>query len=411
MASPDKKAAIGAKGRKAKVYELASKPLTIPGSTDRAQGQKPCAPQIHVEAVPWRDMAEGDAIVQWDALAQWASTPNPFLESWYLLPALRAFDPEGRVQLLRFELDGTLAGILPLAREMRYYRHLLPQWCNWTHANCFLGAPLVAQGLEIYFWRALFGWADRHAGHALFLHLTQLPLDGPLHEAMREVLAEQRRPAALVHRETRAMLASDSSPEAYLEQALSVKKRKELRRQHRRLSELGDLHFERRTDAEGIADWTEEFLWLEASGWKGRAGSALASIAGTTALFTRALQGAAERDRLERLTLTLDGSPIAMLANFIAPPGAFSFKTAFDERYARYSPGVLLQWENLALLERDDIDWCDSCAAQDHPMIDHLWRERRRVGRYSIAIGGPARRTFFRAIAWAETRKLRKALR
>ena len=27
----------------------------------------------------------------------------------------------------------------------------------------------------------------------------------------------------------------------------------------------------------------------------------------------------------------------------ISPPGAFSFKTAFDERYARFSPGVLLQ--------------------------------------------------------------------
>ena len=77
-----------------------------------------------------------------------------------------------------------------------------------------------------------------------------------------------------------------------------------------------------------------------------------------------------------------------MLANFLTAPGAFSYKTAFDEDYARFSPGVLLQRENLALLERDGIDWVDSCAAQDHPMIDHFWRERRVIQRRSIGIAG-----------------------
>ena len=93
-----------------------------------------------------------------------------------------------------------------------------------------------------------------------------------------------------------------------------------------------------------------------------------------------------------------------MLANFITPPGAFSFKTAFDERFARFSPGVLLQRENLALLEREGVDWCDSCASADHPMIDHFWRERRAIGRVNVGIGSGLRRTAFRAIAWAETR-------
>ena len=45
----------------------------------------------------WRALAEPAAIAGWDALAQWASEPNPFHESWYLLQALRAFDPEGTV--------------------------------------------------------------------------------------------------------------------------------------------------------------------------------------------------------------------------------------------------------------------------------------------------------------------------
>ena len=84
-----------------------------------------------------------------------------------------------------------------------------------------------------------------------------------------------------------------------------------------------------------------------------------------------------------------------MLANFVTPPGACSFKTAFDENFARFSPGVLLQLENLAMLENPQVEWTDSCAAADHPMIDRIWRERRAIGRVSIAIGGtPAPRGF-----------------
>jgi CelD/BcsL family acetyltransferase involved in cellulose biosynthesis len=388
---------------------LASQPLSSPIPAAPTGGASARLPEIGVEAVPWREMSGGGAVTQWDALAQWAASPNPFLESWFLLPALEAFDTTNRVYLLRVEADGILAGLLPIARAKRYYRHPLSHWGNWTHANCFLGAPLVARGFEKSFWRALLGWADDNAAGALFLHLAHQPLDGALYHAMIAALAEQERPYAIVHREQRALLASQLAPEAYLEAALSPKKRKELRRQHKRLAEQGALRFERRNDSTAIDEWIEAFLWLEATGWKGNSGSAMANGMDTMQLFTEALRGAAARGRLERLTFSLDGEPIAMLANFISPPGSFAFKTAFDERFARFSPGVLLQRENLALLEREGIAWCDSCASSDHPMIDHLWRERRTIGRVSIAIGGAARRAMFRAIAWAETRRSKDA--
>jgi hypothetical protein len=92
-----------------------------------------------------------------------------------------------------------------------------------------------------------------------------------------------------------------------------------------------------------------------------------------------------------------------MLANLVAAPGAFSFKTAYDETLARFSPGVLLQRENLALLARDDIAWADSCAAPDHPMIERIWREKREIVRVSVAIGGRARRAAAALLFRAET--------
>lgn len=360
------------------------------------------APRFSMRASTWAAFEAPDARRAWDALAQCASEPNPFHESWYLLPALRAQDPAGRVKLLQFQVDGDLAGVLPLVHEDRYYRWPIPQLTSWIHGNCFLGLPLVAKGLEREFWQSLLDWCDHHAGRGLFLHLPQIPLQGPLYEALQSVLAGQGRHAALVHREERAMLVSEQGAEAYFEASLSGKKRKELRRQFARLSELGAVRIERSRDDARLDRWIDEFLALEHSGWKGAQGSALASHHTTIALFREALAGAAAHQRLERLTLWLDDRPIAMLASFITPPGAYSYKTAFDERYARYSPGVLLQRENLALLSDPDVAWCDSCAAADHPMIDHIWRERRPVGRLSIAIGGTLRRAAFAALVRAE---------
>jgi CelD/BcsL family acetyltransferase involved in cellulose biosynthesis len=210
---------------------------------------------------------------------------------------LRALQP-ARVQLWCVESDGALIGLLPVQAARSYYGRPIPHLAGWTHPNSFLGAPLVARGAEETFWQALLAHADKHAGLGLFLHLTDLPLSGTLADALRIVLAS--RPHALVWREERAMLSSPLSPEAYLEASMSGKKRKELRRQHARLSETGELKVERHRDATDLAAWIEQFLTLEAAGWKGKAGSALACRPDTAALFREAMNGAAQAGRLER---------------------------------------------------------------------------------------------------------------
>jgi hypothetical protein len=147
--------------------------------------------------VDWRD---ADALPGWDALARNAVEPNPFLEDWYLLPALRAMGA-GHVQLLCLEVEGALAGLMPLAASRRYYGRPLPHLAAWTHPNAFFGAPLVVRGMEPAFWQALLAYADARAGMGLFLHLAQMPLAGGLADALRDVLTQQRRPHGVVWRE------------------------------------------------------------------------------------------------------------------------------------------------------------------------------------------------------------------
>lgn len=350
----------------------------------------------------WRKLDCPDFGRRLDRLAERASEPNPFFESWHLLPSLRLLDQHGHVRLLLLEDGEELLGILPVAHTAMYYGYPLPHWRNWVHDNCFLGLPLVAKNYERDFWHAALAWADRAAAAPMFWHLRNMPLEGPLHDALVIELAD--RPASTVWQGERALLASDGGSEAYYAASLSTKKRKEHGRQMRRLAEEGGLSVLRRTDADSAGRWAREFLALEATGWKGKAGSALACDPKLARLFEAVICEGSAQGRVERLSLLLDGRPVAMLANFLSAPGAFSYKTAFDEAYSRFSPGVLLQRENLAILDNPAIAWVDSCAAENHPMIDHLWRERRAIGHHSIAIGAPGRREVFRRLLGRELR-------
>ena len=350
-------------------------------------------PKVKLDCFSWREMILNKE--RWEELAHSVAEPNPFYESWYLLPSLESFDVREGVSILRFAHQGKLCGLMPIVRQSQYGGWPLAHIGNWLHPNIFFGTPLVASGVEDLFWRALLDWADANAGLSLFLHLDEIALTGPVYESMSSVLAADGREWGIVERKERALLAPDLDAEAYLAESLSARNRKDLNRRTRKLSELGEIDFKWETGSEGLVQWIDDFLTLEESGWKGKAGSALNCDAATRTLFQESLMGAANRGRLVRLALRSNGKPIAMLSTFLTPPGAFGFKTAFDEDYARFAPGLLLEREFLNAPHRFDMGWCDSCAAPDHSLMNRIWRERRPLGRVSIAIGGSLRRATF----------------
>lgn len=342
----------------------------------------------------WRDCT--DALTdEWSALAERTADPNPFAEQWFVLPSLETLDGNQSVRLLIFREGNQLRAIAPVSRSHSYFGYPIPHWRLWKHDNAFCGSPLIESGYETEFWNTFLDWIDTESRLGLFVHLGQMPEQSAAFVALRNVLNHTARPAAIVQREERAQLRSDLDSESYFTASMSGKKRKELRRQFARLSELGTISTERLTGTETLHKWTEEFLTLEAAGWKGREGSALASAHATAAMFRSTLASGAQAGNVERLALRLDGRAIAMLVNFVTPPGVYSFKTAFDEDYSRFSPGVLLQRENLALLDNPEIEWADSCAAADHPMIERIWREKRSMVSINIGIGGAIRHAIF----------------
>jgi CelD/BcsL family acetyltransferase involved in cellulose biosynthesis len=344
---------------------------------------------VIAQAVPLHDIPhEWDNA--WANLAGSASEPSPFAERWFMRPAISHLDTKSSDRMLAVWRHDLLLGMLPLTTAMHYGRMPIRHVENWVHYHCFFGTPLIREGAEVVFWRTALAFIDQASWAPNFLHLVGIDPTGPVHNGLRKA-----RRADIVHRSERAMLCSELDPQLYYATHVRHKKRKEIRRLRSRLEDLGTVACEHLEQDGSVDSWIHSFLALEASGWKGREGTALIESASTKAFFEDVVSAAHRAGKLDMLRLTLNDKPIAMLVNFLTPPGAFAFKIAFDEDYARFSPGVLLKIENLGILNRADIHWTDSCAVEDHPMINSLWAERREIVRMTVPLAGARRRAVF----------------
>ncbi len=344
----------------------------------------------------------------WIALAEDAAEPNAFAEYWFVVSALTHLCGDREVKLAQIWDGGQLIGIITLHHYDRYGRMPVRHVRNWMHYQSFMGTPLIRRGHERVFWRMLIEALDRDAWASGFLSITGLAEHGPVHDGLVAAAQSFGRGAPTVHRRDRALLHSGLDAGTYLETHVRAKKRKELRRLATRLGEVGDIHFSTLSDGRECAAWCDTFLALEAAGWKGREGAALANEPATAAFLHEIVASALALGRLDFQRLDLDGRAIAMLINFRTPPGSWSFKIAYDEALARFSPGVLIELENLPRVLGDpEVEWMDSCAVEDHPMINSLWVERRAIVQVSVSLSGAARRAIYRACRAAETTSAR----
>ncbi len=337
---------------------------------------------------------------EWANLAANAVEANPFYSPALLIPALDAFASENvRLALVR-DARGRLIALAPIEPVAGYSRLPVRYLATWMHEHCFFAAPLIRRGSEKEALPALF---DLVEGEGAFLRLRHLDAGGPICAAAIDAATRTGRLASPSARYRRALLLAGYETDAYLREALNGKKRKELRRLRARLEAEGRVSFETLIGRDDLSLWMQDFLILESSGWKGRAGTALASKAESRAFFAAALERAFDAGALDFHRLAVNDRPIAMIVNFVGSGGAYSFKIAYDEGFARYSPGVMLEIDMMRALEkRAGFSFVDSCAAPDHPMINSLWRERRAIEALNVSGKSAGAKILFRILTGLE---------
>jgi len=327
-------------------------------------------------------------IPAWEELSEAAIEPNVFYEPWQVLPAAGTLGGHGRLIHLLVLQEGVLCAYFPLERVRRFRGLPVPVLTLWKHIHCFLCTPLIRPGCAGQALAALLQWARLDPRGAAIVQFPQITGDGPFQKALVEFLRERQRPAFVFGTYDRALFVPRENAGDYLLACVSPKSRKQMRRLTRRISEVGRLEFAELENTGDLDAWVRDFLQLEASGWKGRADSALACHEAERRFFTTMTREAFQRGRLMMLAMRLDGHPIAMKCSLRAREGSFAFKIAFDEAFARFSPGVLLEIENIRRLHAvAGLRWMDSCAVSNHSMANRLWIDRRTIQTFAVATG------------------------
>jgi CelD/BcsL family acetyltransferase involved in cellulose biosynthesis len=141
---------------------------------------------------------------------------------------------------------------------------------------------------------------------------------------------------------------------------LGRKRRGELRRRLRRLSELGRLTLDVKDETSSLSDLLNEGFGIESSGWKGEYGTAVHSRRQTRWFYDHVARWAANRGWLRLSFLRLDGRAVAFDYSIEVGSVHYLLKTAYDPAYRALSPGVVLRMLMLQrAFELDEVDRYD----------------------------------------------------
>ena len=369
-----------------------ARPAYLPLRTERRTLRsviKPAHSPRLIRTVVIRDVRELETLNSlWMALAKDAADPNIFYEPWWLLPSLRHLHA-GRdvIFLLMFVRNPNcptgseiLCGMFPFELAPRYrglpcrvLRLLRPTYNR-------LCTPLVHREFVTECVGALLDWTEHNSARTPLVEFRFITGEGRVAQELHQQISERRWTAFQSECTIRALLKPMPTAELYLASALRGKHRKEFHRLEKRLSEMGPTEY-RCLEPQGDAGpWIASFLELESSGWKGQNGSSLASREETRRFFEESALEAHRHRQLMMLGLFHRNKPIALKCNFFSGRGSVAFKIAFDENFERYSPGMLLEIENVRRFhDMREIAWMDSTAEAQHFMINRLWIDRRSV--------------------------------
>jgi hypothetical protein len=324
----------------------------------------------------WMDLRE-----EWDVLADRAHDPfsrHDWLTAWW-----DCFPPPGPMATCTVrDRHGVLVGALPAWRDGRVLRGV-------NDTEVWLGSrPLVRTAAATEFLvRAL----DDEG-------VAQLAINGaPIHEPdvavfVRALTRCGSRLRLMPYR--RSPVIDTTGSFADWRALTRPRWRTDIERLRRKMErdhevEISILQRPGDLDAQLDAGWA-----VEARGWKGDQGTAIASSPATDAFYRRVAHAFAERDELRLSSIVLDGELVAFDFTLVSHRRLWGLKTGFDPAYRRLAPGFVMR---LAMIERcfeSEIDAIDMLGDADE------WKMRFATGTREHAVVEACPRLSATALSW-----------
>jgi CelD/BcsL family acetyltransferase involved in cellulose biosynthesis len=265
---------------------------------------------------------------EWEAMLP--ADARPFdLHCWHLA-WWRAFGDGSELAMVAAREEGTLVGVLPLRRRGRDLTALAN-----VHSCVFRPLATDRAALEAAVGGALRG--------ARSLKLIELP-DGdpslrPLEEIVRgEGMTPLREPGTVS-----AIVETTGDLDTWVVEEANTSWIKRVRRYRRKTNKDHEASF---TMLEAPVDLEAELdaaLALEARGWKGSTGTAIASRPETEAFYRDVAARFHARGELRLNRIVLDGELAAFNICIEHGRRLYALKTGFDERFKKIAPGLVMQ--------------------------------------------------------------------
>ena len=355
------------------------------------------------------DLPSLDVGPSWDDLVQRASS-NVFMNPAALTAAGETAFATVLVLLAWEQGAGPRKLVGVWALQLRKVAPLLPAVLEALPYNyAFLSSPVVDPAFAEEVIPAFFAAIEDNPRLPKVVSLKSFDAEAPSHAAMMKALS--------LRGIEPLMLAETARP--CVTREFGVKRsgstRKKLRQDWNRLSALGAVDIANDRTLEGPQAAFETFLTMEKASWKGEQGTALLSDSHDAAFVRRLLHNLAARGDASVALLRVDGAAIAAQVLMYCGATAYTWKTAFDSGFAKYSPGALLVDRiTEELFAGPQIQAINSCAAEES-FMGQLWAGRRNMVDLLIDIG-PAKSLGYRMeagrqLAYQRLRGLRDRFR
>jgi CelD/BcsL family acetyltransferase involved in cellulose biosynthesis len=269
----------------------------------------------------------GELASAWDALVDRTGSP-PFLRpGWFA--AHRAAFGSGTLELFAAHREDRLVGVAPLARA----RGVLASLTNWhTPEFAFVGEDEAAL-------RTLAEAVCSRRTRRVSLWFAN-PVNPDYDACFQSAHARGRRVLTrTLERPPQVDVGGDW--DAY-EAGVSARVRRDLRRRRRLLEREGSVSLEVLDGTTRLDSLLEDGFRVEASGWKGEQGIAIASSPETRRFYTEIARWAALRGWLRLAFLRLDGHPVAFQYGLEDGRRYYFLKGGYDVAFSRFAPGRLL---------------------------------------------------------------------
>jgi CelD/BcsL family acetyltransferase involved in cellulose biosynthesis len=299
--------------------------------------------ELRVEVVEGRD-AFASLEREWNkALAQ-GPNDQPMLRHEWTRAWIENFAPGATLRVFAARTGRELQAAVPLieSRERSADTCFVPMttWATPCNDHSQRGGVLLGrrgeEGLQAIWDRLVEtpGW-DR-------LRIRDLPEGAPDWQ-LREIAEKAGYPCGLWVSLRSPYLRLPQKYEQ-VEAAVDGKFRQNLRRRKRRLAEQGEVKYVLvdGKDAKRLDEALADFFSIEASGWKGKGGTAIAQRPELVGFYTQIARDAARRNALALGFLELAGKRIAAHMAIVHAGRGYLLKLGYDEKFHEFSPGQQL---------------------------------------------------------------------